>query len=297
VRRLKIACWEVSQTLYENGKEQQHMDGRKRTVQVKFRVTEAERDLILEKMKLIPTNNMAAYLRKIAIDGYIVQVDHSDIKAMTAEIQKIGVNINQIARRVNSTGNVYQGKLMPPTRVVRYCCSVLKESAGGKRCMVLGIRRAEGAKRANSGVAELPGKVRGDQVVFDMDNGDERIIAPCQKKAKIKIHPIVDWRDRDVWQFLRDAKVEMNPCYSMGQYRVGCIACPMAGNSRYVEFRQWPKFENLYRKAFARMLEARKAKGKDGPWQTADDVFRWWMEDKNLDGQLDLWGGEIGGAK
>jgi len=46
------------------------MDGRKRTVQIKFRVTEAERDLILEKMKLIPTRNMAAYLRKIAIDGY-----------------------------------------------------------------------------------------------------------------------------------------------------------------------------------------------------------------------------------
>ena len=84
------------------------MDGRKRTVQVKFRVTEAERDLILEKMKLIPTNNMAAYLRKIAIDGYIVQVDHSDIKAMTAEIQKIGVNVNQIARRVNSTGSIYR---------------------------------------------------------------------------------------------------------------------------------------------------------------------------------------------
>ncbi len=84
------------------------MDGRKRTVQVKFRVTEAERNLILEKMNLIPTKNMAAYLRKIAIDGYIVQVDHSDIKAMTAEIQKIGVNINQIARRVNSTGSVYQ---------------------------------------------------------------------------------------------------------------------------------------------------------------------------------------------
>ena len=55
------------------------MDGRKRTVQLKFRVTEAERDLILEKMKLIPTRNMAAYLRKIAIDGYIIQIDHSDI--------------------------------------------------------------------------------------------------------------------------------------------------------------------------------------------------------------------------
>ena len=45
---------------------------------------------------------------KIAIDGYIIQIDHADIKAMTAEIQKIGVNVNQIARRVNATGNAYQ---------------------------------------------------------------------------------------------------------------------------------------------------------------------------------------------
>ena len=58
--------------------------------------------------KLVPTRNMAAYLRKIAIDGYIIQTDHSDIKGMTAEIQKIGVNINQIAKRVNATGSVYQ---------------------------------------------------------------------------------------------------------------------------------------------------------------------------------------------
>lgn len=84
------------------------MGGRKRTVQIKFRVTEEERVLIEEKMKLVPTRNMEAYLRKMAIDGYIIQIDHSDIKAMTAEIQKIGVNINQIARRVNATGSVYE---------------------------------------------------------------------------------------------------------------------------------------------------------------------------------------------
>lgn len=84
------------------------MNGRKRTVQIKFRVTKEERALIEEKMKLIPTRNMAAYLRKMAINGYIIQIDHTDIKAMTAEIQKIGVNINQIAKRVNATGNAYQ---------------------------------------------------------------------------------------------------------------------------------------------------------------------------------------------
>jgi hypothetical protein len=81
--------------------------GRKRTVQIKFRVTEAERELILEKMKLLNTTNLAAYLRKMAIDGYIINADYSDVKAMTAEIQKIGVNVNQIARRVNTTGSAY----------------------------------------------------------------------------------------------------------------------------------------------------------------------------------------------
>ena len=84
------------------------MSGRKRTVQIKFYVTEEEKNLIEEKMKLIPIRNMAAYLRKIAIDGYVIQVDYTDIKAMTAEIQKIGVNVNQIAKRVNSTGSVYK---------------------------------------------------------------------------------------------------------------------------------------------------------------------------------------------
>lgn len=99
------------------------MNGRKRKIQVKFYVTEEERKLIEEKMKLVPINNMAAYLRKIAIDGYIIQVDHTDIKAMTAEIQKIGVNVNQIARRVNATGNAYKEdsvdfSLPPRKRVV-----------------------------------------------------------------------------------------------------------------------------------------------------------------------------------
>lgn len=104
------------------------MNGRRRTVQIKFRVTEEERALIEQKMKLISTDNMAAYLRKIAIDGYIIHVDHSDIKAMTAEIQKIGVNVNQIARRVNATGNVYaediaeiKGALEEIWRLQRLC--------------------------------------------------------------------------------------------------------------------------------------------------------------------------------
>lgn len=84
------------------------MDGRKRTVQIKFRVTEQERDLIFQKMAQIPTKNLAAYMRKMAIDGHVIKVDYSELKAVTAEIGKIGANVNQIAKRVNATGNVYE---------------------------------------------------------------------------------------------------------------------------------------------------------------------------------------------
>ena len=58
------------------------MNGRKRTVQIKFRVTEEERAFIEQKMQLVPTRNMEAYWRKMAIDGYIIQIDHADIKAI-----------------------------------------------------------------------------------------------------------------------------------------------------------------------------------------------------------------------
>ena len=59
-------------------------------------------------MRLSGTNNLAAYLRKIAIDGHVINVDFSDLKTVIAEMQKIGVNINQIARRVNSTSRIYE---------------------------------------------------------------------------------------------------------------------------------------------------------------------------------------------
>lgn len=83
------------------------MAGRKRNVQIKFRVTEAERDLIMQKMAGVPTKNLAAYMRKMAIDGYILNVDYSSLKEMTAAIDRVGANVNQIAKRANATGDVY----------------------------------------------------------------------------------------------------------------------------------------------------------------------------------------------
>ena len=83
------------------------MENRKRNVQIIVRVTEEERALIEEKMKKIPTVNLSAYARKMLIDGYIILLDLQEVKTHTAQLQKIGVNVNQIARRINETGRIY----------------------------------------------------------------------------------------------------------------------------------------------------------------------------------------------
>ena len=87
------------------------MANRKRNIQMKFWVTEEEKRLIDEKMSQLPTKKYGAYLRKMAIDGYIIQVDTTDIREMTKALGSIGRNINQIARRVNAGGPVYQADM------------------------------------------------------------------------------------------------------------------------------------------------------------------------------------------
>ena len=87
------------------------MANRKRRIQMKFYVTEDEKRLIDEKMAQLPTRRYGAYLRKMAIDGYIIYTDTADIKAFTAELSAIGRNINQIARRVNAGAPAYQADM------------------------------------------------------------------------------------------------------------------------------------------------------------------------------------------
>ena len=87
------------------------MANRKRNIQMKFWVTEEEKRLIDEKMSQLPTKRYGAYLRKMAIDGYIIQVDTTDIKERTKALGSIGRNINQIAKRVNTGGPTYQADM------------------------------------------------------------------------------------------------------------------------------------------------------------------------------------------
>lgn len=87
------------------------MANRKRPIILRCPVTSEERLLIEQKMAQLQTKRIGAYLRKMAIDGYIIYTDTTEIKAFTSELSAIGRNINQIAKRINAGGPAYQADM------------------------------------------------------------------------------------------------------------------------------------------------------------------------------------------
>ena len=83
------------------------MANRNRPIQVKFRVTPEERAMIDRRMAQADTINMAAYLRKMAIDGYVVKLDLPELRDLISLLRRTSNNFNQIARRVNTTDRIY----------------------------------------------------------------------------------------------------------------------------------------------------------------------------------------------
>ena len=83
------------------------MANRNRPVQVKFRVTPEERKMIDRRMEQAGISNMAAYLRKMAIDGYLVKLELPELRDFISLLRRTSNNFNQIARRVNSTDRIY----------------------------------------------------------------------------------------------------------------------------------------------------------------------------------------------
>lgn len=193
--------------------------------------------------------------------------------------------------RLTSMWRLIPDKGIPPTRLVRYCCSVLKENAGAESVCVSGVRRAESIKRQSRGILENIDSNINNRIILNNDNDDKRrIFEKCQMKSKIMCNVIVDWDNDILKDYINSYGLTLNPLYSCGFNRVGCIGCPMAGTKgRQKEFAIYPNYKNLYIKSFDRMLDKRKSSGKDcKDWKNGVDVFHWWMQDGVLPGQLSL---------
>ena len=185
-------------------------------------------------------------------------------------------------------------KLMPPTRLVRYCCDVLKENTGKNRFIATGVRWAESARRKNSrGVMEVMHKDPAKRIILMDDNDEKRqLFETCNLKGKMTVNPIVDWSNADVWSYIHSEVLPTNPLYQCGFERVGCVGCPLGGYKHQCrDFAKYPKFKEAYIRTFQRMLDIREKlqmQNDTAEWKTGEDVFHWWIEDGVLPGQLSM---------
>lgn len=147
-------------------------------------------------------------------------------------------------------------KGFPPTRICRYCCQEFKERNVCGRddgiITVTGVRKAESPRRKSRSKYER-----------------------CQAdKGVYFFHPIVNWSDEQVWDFIRAEGVPYCRLYDEGLTRIGCVGCPLASSEKIVaEFKRWPQFEKAYLWAFERMLEGRSF----DKWKTKYDVMDWYI--------------------
>lgn len=164
----------------------------------------------------------------------------------------------KLAGKQKTMWNLIPEKGIPPTRVARYCCAELKESAGEGRFVITGVRKAESVRRQSRGGVEAAKYKSRRMENFDPDNPSQETIHICRTYAKRILNPIIDWTTEEVWEFIRRYNVQYCKLYDQGYKRLGCIGCPTAGKHRIEEFKKYPKYKKAYMSSFQRMIDQQK---------------------------------------
>lgn len=147
-----------------------------------------------------------------------------------------------------------------PLRFSRWCCSELKERAGKGRLVITGVRWAESVRRSKRKMFDVCYSGRGTRF----------------------LHPIIDWSDQQVWDFIRSRNLPYCCLYDQGRSRIGCLFCPMAKpRERQSDLVKYSKYADAFRKAFRRLFSTRRDRdiewGKE--WADGDAMFEWWIND------------------
>lgn len=227
------------------------------------------------------------------------------IRRVFAALREEGIDCRiNVPRR--SLWKIMRETLVIPSRIMRVCCSELKErKMPDAPYIVTGVRWAESAgRRAKSGIAivhtaSAPPRARwcGEEraaaaagLLTTDDASTRRLFEQCQMRGVRVLNPIIDWSDDDVWSYLHSRGIEGNPLYKEGWTRIGCVGCPLAGRrARELAFARYPKLYKAWRDAIAYVIERRKEMG--------NPMFLAGKEAESVEDMLGVWcaGRLIGG--
>jgi len=164
----------------------------------------------------------------------------------------------QMERPKKTMWEIIPDRLMPPTRLVRYCCLLLKEGGGEGRVVLTGVKKSDSMKRRTV------------------------VVRSCRKNGKVVVNPLLNWVDEEIWEYIRSERLPYCELYDQGFKRLGCIGCPMAGpKGQREQFARWPKYRSAYIRAFEKMLIRRTERGLKTTWKTGEEVMSWWLKESS----------------
>ena len=164
-----------------------------------------------------------------------------------------------------------------PTILRRFCCAELKEINGAGRCVVTGIRADESRKRSSYTELTLLKRKKEENESKNIDKMSELNFQCVSGKDKFILNPILHWTEKDVWQYIKENKLPINPCYKESK-RVGCVFCPFAKEKEILMFcRRYPKMKEKLLKSIQKYLDK-----KERHFSDAGDYFRWWISRKSI---------------
>lgn len=167
-----------------------------------------------------------------------------------------------------------------PTMFNRWCCALFKETAGVGYVVLTGVRKEESRKRAEYPEAFKFAQKKGEKELLDFDKMEANEFRCVGGKDKFMVYPILEWTEKDVWDFITLRGLPVNPCYKTHK-RVGCVFCPFA---RPKEIRAYcethPKLKEAFIHAIYIYIERERERQK---LSSAEDYFEWWLSKESLE--------------
>lgn len=166
-----------------------------------------------------------------------------------------------------------------PTRLRRWCCLRFKERIGAGNVVVTGVRAEESRNRAEYAEIAKYARNKSDRKGVDLDKMRDNEFQCVGGRDKFLIYPILHWTEDDVWKFIKDRGLPINPCYE--QYkRVGCVFCPFSP-VRYIRayIETHPKQYQALLHSINKYLERSEIGSQ---FESAEDAFEWWLSKSSI---------------
>lgn len=183
-------------------------------------------------------------------------------------------------------------KKMLPLRQTRFCCAELKERNDIPELRFalrsFGVRKAESINRSKNrdSIETRNREDYKDFQKFHFDNTEDvKQMGACYTNSYFFVNPLAYWSNDYLWAYIDSEKVEVNPLYSQGFDRIGCICCPMASTcQRQRELARYPKFEKRFVKLADDIIQLRNAQGLSNRFnfKTGQEYFDMWLNNEKL---------------